>query len=125
MVSNVINQPTSAIAKLSSIIKIQKYRGLYEGHHFILMAMEVHGTLGSDMNHFIRECACLFHDRQSKGHLSLFFCIRFFNQCVNITFQRALASTIKKKITLTGDVFLNLPLLLDLTIGMQVTLEGP
>jgi hypothetical protein len=26
---------------------------------------------------------------------------------------------------LTGDAFLNLPLLLDLTIGMQVTLEGP
>jgi hypothetical protein len=85
------------LRNLAPLLKSKNIRGLYEGHHFILMAMEVHGTLRCDMNHFIRECACLFHDRQLKGHLSLFFCIRFFNQCVNIAFQHALASTIKKK----------------------------
>jgi len=78
MTSSVNNQPTSATAKLNTIVKIHKYKGLYERHHFILMVMEVHGALGHDMDHFTKECACLFHDRQSKGHLSLVFCIRFF-----------------------------------------------
>jgi hypothetical protein len=44
--SNVISWPTSAITELSAIAKICKYKGLKEGHHFIPMAMEVHGTLG-------------------------------------------------------------------------------
>jgi hypothetical protein len=60
---SVINQPTSAIAKLSTIAKIRKYKGLHEGNHFILMAMEVHGASEHDMDHFIRECARLFHNR--------------------------------------------------------------
>jgi hypothetical protein len=63
MVSSVIIQSASAIAKFSAIAKIRKYRGLHEGHHFILMAMEVHNALRHDMDHFIRECAHLFHDR--------------------------------------------------------------
>jgi hypothetical protein len=68
---SVINQP----AKLSAIAKIHKYRRLHEGHHFILMAMEVHDTFEHDMDHLIRECARFFHNRQLKGHLSLFFCM--------------------------------------------------
>jgi hypothetical protein len=63
MASSVINQPTGAVVELSAIVKIHKYRWFHEGHHFIPMVMEVHGTFGHDMDHFIRECACLFHDR--------------------------------------------------------------
>jgi hypothetical protein len=92
----------------------------------------------SDMDCFIRECACLFHDRRSRGHLSLPFCIQFFKQCVSIVLECALAFAIKKKIVLTGDVYskppitikshvmliLDLPLLLNLMICMQATLDG-
>ncbi len=63
MASSVISRPIGAIAKLNTIMKVRKYRGLHEGHHFISMGMEVHGALERDMDHFIRECACLFHDR--------------------------------------------------------------
>jgi hypothetical protein len=68
------------------------------------MAMEVHNAPGHDMDHFIRECAHLFHDRRSKGHLSLSFCIQFFRQCVSIALQHALASIRDRKIRLAGDV---------------------
>jgi hypothetical protein len=68
------------------------------------MAMKVHNTLRHDMDRFVKECACLFHDRRSKCHLSLFFYIQFFKQHVNITLQRALASSIKRKIALASDV---------------------
>ncbi len=57
----------------NTITNIHKYRGFHEGHQFILMAMEVHNALGHDMDRFIKECVHLFHNRQSKGHLSLFF----------------------------------------------------
>ncbi len=67
--------------------------------------MEVHGALGHDMDHFIRECARLFHDRILEGHLSLFFRIQFLKQHVNIAFQCALASTIEKKIVLANDAY--------------------
>jgi hypothetical protein len=75
---NVISQLASVIVKPNTIAKICKYRGFHEGHHIISMAMEVHNTLRCDMDHFIRECACLFHDKGSKGHLSLFFLIQIF-----------------------------------------------
>ncbi len=65
MTLSVISRLASAIAKLNTIAKICKYRRLHERHHFIIMAMEVHGTSKHDMNHFIKECARLFHD---KGH---------------------------------------------------------
>jgi hypothetical protein len=58
--SSVIGQPTRVIAKFNAIVKICKYRGFHEGHHFILMALEVHNTPGHDMDRFIKECACLF-----------------------------------------------------------------
>jgi hypothetical protein len=44
VVLNIINQPVGANAELSAIIKIHKHKGLHEGHHFILMAMEVHSA---------------------------------------------------------------------------------
>jgi antirestriction protein len=84
--SNVINWPIGAIVELSAIDKIRKYRGFHEGHHFISMAMEVHDTPKCDIDHFIREYAYLFHDRQLGGHLSLSFYIQFFRKHVNITF---------------------------------------
>ncbi len=65
MASNVINQLANATAKLNSITKIHKYKykRLHEEHHFIPMAMEVHGAPKHDMDCFIRECARLFHNR--------------------------------------------------------------
>jgi len=104
MASSVISRLVGAIAKLNTIIKIYKYKRFQERHLFISMAMEVHGAPMHDMDRFIRECTRLFHDRQSKGHLSLSFCIQFFKQHVNITFKRALAFAIKRKIVLASDV---------------------
>ncbi len=60
VVTNVINQPLSAVVELDTIVKICKYRGLHEGHHFIPMAMEVHNAFERDMNCFIREYARIF-----------------------------------------------------------------
>jgi hypothetical protein len=78
IVTSVINRLVDVVAKLNIIVKIYKCKGFHEGHHFIPITMEVHG-----MNHFIRECVRLFHNRQLRGHLSL-FCIQFFKQCVSI-----------------------------------------
>jgi hypothetical protein len=49
--------------ELNTIAKIRKYKGFHEKHHFIPIAMEVHGTLECDMHRFIKKCARLFHDR--------------------------------------------------------------
>ncbi len=81
-----INRPTGAIANFNVIIKIRKYTRFYKRHHFIPMAMEVHDTPKRDIDCFIRECASLFHNRQSRDHLFLSFCIQFFRQHVNIAF---------------------------------------
>jgi hypothetical protein len=86
MFSNVINQLACTIAEPNTIVKIFKYRGLHEGHHFIPMAMEVHSAPRCDMDRFIKECVCFFHDRKTKGHLSLFFLHSIFRQHVNIIF---------------------------------------
>jgi hypothetical protein len=107
-----------------TIAKICKYRRLHERHRFISMAMEVHIAPNRDMDHFIKECAHLFHNKWLRGHLFLSFCIQFFNQHVNIVLQHALASTIERKIMLLSDASYKPPLLLDLMICMQVTLEG-
>ncbi len=108
--TNVINQLASATIKLSVITKIHKYKGLNEGHHFISMAMEVHGALGHDMDRFIRECVCLFHDKRLGGHLSLCFCIQFFRQHANIYFQRTLTYIIERKIASTRNAYSRLPI---------------
>jgi len=65
MAMSVISQPIGATLELSTIVKIHKYKRLHERHHFILMAMKVHGTLECDMDSFIKECVHLFHNRWS------------------------------------------------------------
>jgi hypothetical protein len=84
VILSVTNWSIGVVTKLNTIAKIDKYRRLHEGHHFILMAMEVHDAPKCDMNWVIREHARLFHDRQSKGHLCLYFCIQFFKHHVII-----------------------------------------
>jgi hypothetical protein len=84
---NVISRPTNVLAKLNVIAKIRKYRGLHEGHHFIPLAMEVHNTLGRDMDCFIKECARLFHDRQLKGHYPCFFAFNFSSNMLILLFN--------------------------------------
>jgi hypothetical protein len=86
MALSVISRSIGVNAKLNTIIKIHKYRRLHEGHHFIPMAIEVHNALGCNMDRFIKECAWLFYNRQSKNYLSLSFSIQFFRQHVNIVF---------------------------------------
>jgi hypothetical protein len=112
MVMNVISQLVGATMELSSIAKIHKYKRFYEGHHFISMAMEVHDIIRCDMDHFIKEYIRLFHDRQSKDNLSLFFRIQFFKQCVNIVFQCALTSIIERKIVLLINVCFKPPIII-------------
>jgi hypothetical protein len=87
MAFNVITRLASATMELNVITKIRKYKGLHEGHHFILMAMEVHGTFERDMDCFIKECAHLFHDRQLKSHLSLFFEFNFSSSMLVLPFS--------------------------------------
>jgi hypothetical protein len=77
MASNDINWPIGATAKLNAIANIRKYKMFQKRHHFIPMVMEVHDTPERDMDRFIKECAHLFHDRQSKDHLSFFFAFNF------------------------------------------------
>jgi hypothetical protein len=110
MASNVISQPSSAVAKLNAIAQIRKYKRLHEGHHFILMAMEVHDTPMCDMYCFIKECVCLLHNRRLGGHLSLSFYIQFFRQCVVL--QRALTYVTKRKIVLVGDACSRPPIII-------------
>jgi hypothetical protein len=120
MVTNVINWLASAIVEVNAIARIYKYKMLHEGHHFISMAMEVHGALRHDMDCFIRECACIFHDRWLWGHLFLSFCIQIFKQRVSIAFQHTLTFAIEKKIALVRDVCSRSPIIIkshDLYVG--------
>jgi hypothetical protein len=75
------------------------------------MAMEVHDTLKYDMDRFIKECVCLFHNKQLRNYLSLYFCIQFFKH-VNIVLQSALTFTIEKKIVSTSDVCSKPPIII-------------
>jgi hypothetical protein len=54
VIMSVTNRTIGVTTRFNVIIKIRKYRGFHEGHHFIPMAMEVHDTLRCDMDHFIR-----------------------------------------------------------------------
>ncbi len=58
--ASVISWLVSVAMELNAIVNIHKYKGFHEGHHFILMAMEVQRTLEHDMDCFIRERACFF-----------------------------------------------------------------
>jgi hypothetical protein len=64
MVASVISQLIGVATEFSTIIKIYKYKRLHKRHHFILMAMEMHSAPKHDMDHFIKECVCLFHNKQ-------------------------------------------------------------
>jgi hypothetical protein len=108
--SNVINWLVGAIVERNTIVNIHKYKGFREGHHIIRMAMEVHNTLGHDMDHFIKECARLSHDRWSRCQLSLSFCIQFFMQHVSIILQCVLPFAIERKIMLPCDVYSRPPI---------------
>jgi hypothetical protein len=79
MAINVIGQLTNALAKVSVIAKIHKYRGFHEGHHFILMAMKIHNTLGHDMDHFIKELFILFMIDNQKVIYPYLFTFSFSN----------------------------------------------
>ncbi len=65
-------------------------------YHFILMAMEVHNMFRHDMDCFIRECVHLFHDKQSRGYLSLSLlhlifqamCQYCFSACFNLCYRK-------------------------------------
>jgi hypothetical protein len=115
-----VSKLTCVIVKLNTITNICKYKWLHEGHHFIPMAMEVHGALGCDMDCFIKECAHFLRNRRSGRHLSLSFYIQLFRQCVNIILPRVLASTIERKIVLASDVCSKPPIIIrshDLHVG--------
>jgi hypothetical protein len=82
--TSVISWPTCATTEFSINAKIRKYRRFHDRHHFIPMAMEVHNAFRHDMDHFIKECACLFHNRWSGGHYPCLFVFNFFMQHVSI-----------------------------------------
>jgi hypothetical protein len=110
MALSVISWPLGVTTKLIVIVKIHKYRRLHEGHHFIPMAMKVHDTPMHDMDCFIKECARIFHRKWLWGHLSLYVCIQFFRQCVNITLQHGLVFVKNWKIVLAGDAHFRPPI---------------
>jgi hypothetical protein len=100
---SVISQPASVTMELSTIAKIHKYKRIHERHHFILIAMEVHNAPKRDIYCFIKKYARLFHNRWSRGCLSLYLCIQIFKQCVSIALQHASIFAIEKTIVLAGD----------------------
>jgi hypothetical protein len=120
---SVNSQPIGAVAKLSTIDKIRKYRRLQEGHHFIMMAMKVHIAFRRDVDCFIKEFVCLFHDRWLKGYLSLFVCIPFLGSVLVLLFNVFKPLLYKIKLRWQTMLILDLPLLLDLTICLQTTFE--
>jgi hypothetical protein len=52
MTSNVISRPINVVMEVRTIVKIRKYKRFHEGHHFISMAMKVHGTPKRDNGSF-------------------------------------------------------------------------
>jgi hypothetical protein len=57
-------------------------------------------------------CACFFHDRRSRGHLSLSFCIHFLGSVLVLFFQHALTFATERKIALVGDVCFKPPIII-------------
>jgi hypothetical protein len=72
MVLSVINRLICAVVELNVISKICKYRMLYEGHHFILMAMEVHDALGMIWIMLLGNVLVLFMTNNRKV---IYFCL--------------------------------------------------
>jgi hypothetical protein len=75
---NVVSQLIGVTMKVSTIVKICKYIGFHEGHHFIFMVMKMHIAFGHDMDHFIKECAHLFSTIDDQKIIySCFFAFNF------------------------------------------------
>jgi hypothetical protein len=87
MTSSAITQPIGAAMELNIIIKIHKYTGFCEGHHFILMAMDMHDALEHDIDHFIKDCARFFHNRQSMVIYPYFFTLNFSSSVLILLFN--------------------------------------
>ncbi len=87
MASSAITRPIGATMELNVIIKIHKYKGFREGHHFISMAMDMHDTFEHDMDHFIRDCARFFHDRQLEVIYPYFFTFNFSSSVLILLFS--------------------------------------
>ncbi len=89
--------------------------------------MEVHDAFKHDTDHFIRECACLFHKKRLKGYLFLSFCIQFCRWHVSIALQHALTFAIERKIALARNTCSRPPINirpLDFIVCMWMTLKG-
>jgi len=71
------------VAELNVISKIRKYRMLHEGHHFILMAMEVHDALGMIWIILSRNVLALFmtNDRKVNYFCLFAFIFKVFLRC--------------------------------------------
>jgi hypothetical protein len=48
--SNVISWPTCATVELNTIVKMYKYKGLHEGHHFIQMVIVTDVTVRNQLS---------------------------------------------------------------------------
>jgi hypothetical protein len=85
--------------KFNVIVKIRnyKYKKIYEGHHFISMAMEVHNIPEWNMDCFIRECVHLF---SQEVIYSCFFTFNFSSNVLTLLFN---VFVIERKIVLEGD----------------------
>jgi hypothetical protein len=66
----------NVVAKLSAIVKIHKYERSHEEHHFILMAMEVHGKLGVI---WIVSSGSVFAFSTIKNQEIIYLCLFAFN----------------------------------------------
>jgi len=87
MFLNVINQPIVTIAEPIAIAKIRKYRMLHEGHHFIPMAMVVHGTLGVIWIISSRNVFVFFMINNKKIIDPCFFAFNFSNNMLVLLFN--------------------------------------
>ncbi len=87
MAISVISQLTNVVAKFCAIVKICKYKGLHEGHHFILIAMDMHDAPGRDMDHFITECGRFSIIDNRKVIYPCIFAFSFINNMLVLLFN--------------------------------------
>ncbi len=81
MAISVNNRLANALIELHAIAKIHKHRGLHEGHHFILMGMEVHNTPKHVMYRFIKELFIIFTVDDQKF---IYLCLLAFSFSSNV-----------------------------------------
>jgi hypothetical protein len=106
--SSVINRPTGVVVELNTIVKINKYKGFHEGHHFIPMARRCTTYLVWYGSFHQRMCSFFSWWIFERS----FFCIQFFKQCVSIILQCALTFAVKRKIVLVGDACFRPPIII-------------